>query len=124
MNKKRPINLDLRSLKYPPMAIVSILHRVSGVVIFILLPIVLFMMSRSLNSEASFTQMENTLTNPGYKLVLWLFAASFIFHTIAGARHMIMDLGYGEELSVSRRTAVAVIVLSIISTLLLGIWIW
>jgi succinate dehydrogenase / fumarate reductase, cytochrome b subunit len=124
VNKKRPINLDLASLKYPPMAIVSILHRMTGIVLFLLLPFVLFILSLSLHSEDHFTQMKIMLTNPYYKLMLWMFAAAFMYHLFAGIRHMIMDLGFGEELCASRRSAVLIIVLGVISTLLLGIWIW
>ncbi len=124
VNKKRPINLDLASLKYPPMAIVSILHRISGIVLFLLLPFMLFVLSWSVHSEDRFAQMKVMLANPYYKFLLWMFAAAFAYHLLAGIRHMIMDLGYGETLSSSRRSAVLIIVLTVISTLLLGIWIW
>ncbi len=74
VNKKRPINLDLSSLKFPPMAIASILHRVSGVLIFLLFPFVLFILGCSLQSEESFAQTKIILANPYYKLLLWLLA--------------------------------------------------
>ncbi|MGC1182917.1 succinate dehydrogenase, cytochrome b556 subunit [Legionella sp.] len=124
MNKKRPVNLDLGSLKYPPMAIASLLHRISGVVLFLLLPIMLFIFGQSMQSEESFAQMKILLTHPCYKLVLWAFGAALIYHLLAGIRHMIMDLGFGEHLCVGRRTAILVIVLAIILTIFLGFWIW
>lgn len=124
VNKKRPINLDLSSLKFPPMAIASILHRISGVLIFLLFPVVLFILSHSLQSEDSFAQTKMILTNPYYKLVLWAFGASMIYHVIAGIRHLIMDMGFGESLDAGRMSAVLIIVLAVILTIFLGIWIW
>lgn len=124
MNKKRPINLDLSSLSFPPMAIASILHRISGILLFILLPIMLFILGQSLQSEESFAQIKTMLANPFYKLMLWAFGASLIYHVLAGIRHILMDMGFGEHLAAGRRTAVLVIVLAVISTIFLGIWIW
>lgn len=124
VNKKRPINLDLSSLKFPPMAIASILHRISGVLIFLLFPVILFILSHSLQSEDSFAQTKMILTNPYYKLVLWAFGASMIYHVIAGIRHLIMDMGFGESLGAGRMSAVLIIVLAVILTIFLGIWIW
>ncbi|MFI4962290.1 MAG: succinate dehydrogenase, cytochrome b556 subunit [Legionellales bacterium] len=124
MNKKRPINLDLSTLKFPPMAIASILHRISGVLLFLLLPIMLFILGKSLHSEDLFAQTKTLLTSPLYKLVLWAFSAALFYHILAGIRHMIMDLGFGEHLCAARRSAMAIIALSVLATLFLGIWIW
>jgi succinate dehydrogenase / fumarate reductase cytochrome b subunit len=124
VNKKRPVNLDLGSLKFPPMAIASVLHRISGIALFILLPIILFILGRSLQSEEIFAQTKTMLTNPCYKLVLWAFSASLIYHVLAGIRHLLMDMGFGEHLNAGRRSAILVIVLAVILTIFLGIWIW
>lgn len=124
MNKKRPVNLDLSTLKFPPMAIASILHRISGIVLFLLLPIMLFILGLSLRSESAFAEMKTLLSCTSYKLVIWAFSAALAYHVLAGIRHMIMDVGLGEHLCTARRTAILVIVLAVISTLFLGIWIW
>lgn len=124
MNKKRPVNLDLGSMKFPPMAIASILHRVSGVILFILLPIMIFLLGQSVQSEESFNHLKMRLSDPCYKLVLWAFSAALVYHILAGIRHMIMDLGFGEHLSTGRRTSILVIALAVILTIFLGIWIW
>lgn len=124
MNKTRPVNLDLGSLKFPPMAIASILHRVSGVALFLLLPIMLFIFGQLMHSEESFVRMHALLTHPCYKIVLWAFGSAWIYHMLAGIRHMLMDLGFGEHLGASRFTAILVIVLAILLTLFLGFWIW
>lgn len=124
MNHKRPVNLDLGSLKFPPMAIASILHRVSGIVLFLLLPLMIYFLSASLNSLASFDHLQVLLSRPYNKLLLWAFSTALIYHLLAGFRHMYMDMGFGEELAVARISAIAVITLSIILTIFLGIWIW
>lgn len=124
MNKKRPINLDLGSMKFPIMAIASILHRVSGLILFLFLPILLFVFGLSMKSEASFAKVKSMLTQPFYQLVLWAFCSALIYHLLAGIRHMIMDLGFGEELGAGRRSAAFVIVLAVIMTIILGFWIW
>jgi succinate dehydrogenase / fumarate reductase, cytochrome b subunit len=124
VNKKRPVNLDLSSLKFPPMAIASILHRISGVLLFVLLPFMLFILSQSLQSAEAFAQMKIMIDNPFYKLVLWAFSAALAYHVLAGIRHLLMDMGFGEHLDTGRHTAILVIVLAVISTILLGIWIW
>ena len=124
VNHKRPVNLDLGTLKFPPMAIASILHRISGLVLFILLPIMMYFLSASLKSSESFDHLQGVLTNPYSKLVLWGFSSAMTYHVIAGIRHIFMDMGIGEELVSARRSATMLIALAIILTLCLGVWIW
>ncbi|KTD23034.1 succinate dehydrogenase, cytochrome b556 subunit [Legionella londiniensis] len=124
MNRQRPVNLDLTSLKYPPMAIASILHRVSGVILFILFPALLYFLSWSLHSEAAFQEVKAWLANPFCKLLFWAFSAAAAYHLLAGTRHLIMDIGFGEELKAGRMSAVFVIVLALVLAIFLGIWIW
>ncbi|MCE0722400.1 MULTISPECIES: succinate dehydrogenase, cytochrome b556 subunit [Legionella] len=124
MNKKRPVNLDLGSLKFPPMAIASILHRISGVVLFLLLPIMLYIFGQSVQSEEAFIQVKDLLSHPVYKVVVWAFGAAMIYHLLAGIRHLVMDMGFGEHLDAGRRSAVLVIILAIILSIFLGFWIW
>ncbi|HHT0592511.1 TPA: succinate dehydrogenase, cytochrome b556 subunit [Legionella anisa] len=124
MNKKRPVNLDLGSLKFPPMAIASILHRISGVVLFLLLPVMLYVFGQSMQSEEAFIQVRDLLSHPVYKMVVWAFGAAMIYHLLAGIRHLVMDMGFGEHLETGRRSAVLVIILAIILSIFLGFWIW
>lgn len=106
------------------MAIASILHRISGVILFLFLPVLLFILSISLQSEEGFAQMKSMLAYPGYQFVLWAFSSALVYHVLAGFRHILMDMGVGEQLSSGRRSAVVVIVLGVIATIFLGIWIW
>lgn len=125
VNKNKPVNLDLSSLSYPPMAIASILHRISGIMLFLLLPFMLYLLAQSLESPKTFTQLQlNIAGNIGYKWAIWVFMASLTYHLLAGIRHMIMDLGWGESLSAGRKSALLVILLSIVLAVFEGIWLW
>ncbi len=125
MNHKRPVNLDLTTLKFPIMAIISILHRLSGIALFLLFPVMLYFFEMSLKNAGTFAQLQECMANSWCcKGVFWLFGAAIIYHILAGIRHMVMDIGFGESLENGRRSAVVVIIAAIFLTLLLGLWIW
>ena len=122
VNHKRPVNLDLATIKFPVMAISSILHRISGVVLFLLFPVMLYFFEMSLKNAGTFTEVQQWILNNLYcKFVFWVFGAAIIYHLLAGIRHMVMDLGFGESLVAGRRSAVGVIAAAIFFTVLLGI---
>lgn len=125
MNQQRPINLDLGSLKFPPMAIASILHRISGIGLFLLLPLMLYFLKLSLASAASFEHLHMLIaTCAWYKLVILAFTSAFMYHLLAGIRHLLMDMGFGETLVAARRSSFVVIGLSAIGSILLGAYLW
>lgn len=122
--KKRPVNLDLTTLVFPPMAIASILHRISGVVLFLLFPYMLYLLDLSLRDVSGFTETQILFANPYHKILLWAFLSSAWYHVIAGVRHMVMDCGFLESLEEGRLTAIVVILLGVVGILGLGVWIW
>ena len=124
MNKNRPVNLELGTLKFPPMAIASILHRISGIVIFLLLPLMLYFLEQSLISKQNYQALLGVLAMPLIKLVIWGFLAATIYHLFAGIRHIIMDFGVGETVEAGRMSSIIVIVAAVVAILLLGVWIW
>ncbi len=124
MNDKRPVNLDLSTIKFPVTAIASITHRVTGVAIFLALPILLWMLDRSLASPESFADLKELMTSPLVKLVVWAILAVLLSHLVAGIRHLIMDTGVGETLEGGRRGAKLVFIISAVLILLVGGWIW
>ena len=125
MSQQRPVNLDLATLKFPIMAISSILHRISGIFLFLLSPLMIYFFDMSLKNAGTFTELQSWLESCVYcKLAVWAFGVAIIYHLFAGMRHMVMDIGYGETVSAARKTAIAVIALSLVFTVLLGIWIW
>jgi succinate dehydrogenase / fumarate reductase cytochrome b subunit len=124
MNIERPMFLDLRRMKFPPMAIVSIFHRISGVVLFLGLPFVLYLLQQSLRSVSAFDSVVQLLDKAPFKLGVWIFLVALIYHVIAGIRHVLMDMGLGEQLLAGKQTAIFVLVLSGGLALFLGIWLW
>nr|WNL65427.1 hypothetical protein GPGIFMOB_00378 [Acinetobacter gerneri] len=98
MNKKRPVNLDIRTIQLPLTALTSILHRISGIMLFIFLGLILYMLSKSLESEKGFNEVKEIFSSPFGKVSFWLVYSSFIYHLVAGIRHLVMDVGVGHTL--------------------------
>ena len=125
MNQKRPVNLDLGSITFPPMAIASILHRISGVVLFLFLPVMLYFLKQSLASPVSFEHLKNLImTCVWYKLVIWGFSSAWFYHLLAGTRHLMMDIGIGETVDAARRSAWGVIGVSALGIMMMGACLW
>ncbi|WP_370978188.1 succinate dehydrogenase, cytochrome b556 subunit [Agaribacterium sp. ZY112] len=121
---KRPVNLDLSTVKFPVTAIVSILHRVSGVVLLGAILLLLWALDVSLSSEEGFAFIKELLDNVFVKLIVWAMLAAVIYHLVAGVRHLLMDLGFWEELQSGKASATASLVLSVILIALAGVWLW
>ena len=124
VNSQRPVNLDLRTIKLPITAYTSILHRVSGVILFLGIVIVLFALDKSLASEEGFAEVQACLASPLAKLIIWGLLSALLYHLVAGVRHLIMDLGVGESLEGGKLGSKIVIVVSVVVILLAGVWIW
>lgn len=124
MNKNRPVNLELSTIKFPLPAIVSILHRVSGVFIFAGVAVLLWMLDSSLSSEEGFAAVQDALASPVCKFIIWAVLAGLAYHLVAGVRHLIMDCGVGESLEGGRLGAKLVFVAAIVLMILAGVWVW
>jgi succinate dehydrogenase / fumarate reductase cytochrome b subunit len=124
VNDKRPRNLDFTTLRLPLPAITSILHRVSGVFIFAGVAVLLWLFSESLTSADGYTRVENWLNQIPVKLLVWAVLAGLLYHLIAGVKHLLMDMGIGETFAGSLLGAKLVIVISALTILLTGIWLW
>lgn len=122
--RSRPVNLDLATIRFPITAIVSITHRISGVVLLVGALILLWMLDVSLSSEQGFAQVKATLHYPLVKLIVWAVVAALGYHTVTGIRHMIMDLGYCETLKSGKVSAGFAIAVAAVLIVLSGVWIW
>jgi len=107
--------------------VVSILHRASGLVMFILLPFIIWMFDTSLTSEITYSQFTSVFTSgtgflPGwfYKLVALALIWAFLHHSIAGLRHLWMDATHAVTLQFGRSSAMFTLVVSVVLTLALG----
>lgn len=124
MKSQRPVNLDLRTIKLPITAYTSILHRASGVILFVGLAIMLYALDKSLASEEGFAQVKACMTSPVAKLVIWGLLSALLYHLVAGVRHLIMDMGVGETLEGGKLGSQIVLAVSAVVIVLAGVWIW
>jgi succinate dehydrogenase / fumarate reductase cytochrome b subunit len=121
---KRPVNLDIGTMRLPITAWVSIAHRASGVFLFAGMAVLIWALDASLASPESFASLQECLGSPLVKLVIWAVVAGLIYHSVAGVKHLIADLGIGETMEGGVLGARIVIALSIVLILLAGVWIW
>jgi succinate dehydrogenase / fumarate reductase cytochrome b subunit len=120
----RPKNLNLLTISMPIPAIVSILHRISGIILFLAIPLLLWGLRLSLQSEQDFISVHQFLTTPIMKFIIWGCLSAFFYHFVAGIRHLLMDIHIGEELKSGRLTAYLTLGISGILIILTGIWLW
>ena len=114
----------MTSFKWPLSAITSGLHRLSGIFIFVGVAFLLYLLELSLQSETGFTQVLALLDNFFVKLLAWAVLSGLLYHLIAGVKHMIMDLGYGETIRGGTLGSLLIILLSAPAMIVAGIWIW
>lgn len=124
MVDKRPININPLSIKLPITALISITHRISGVFVFLLIPLLLWMLSQSLASEQSYNELATTLSSGVLKFIVFVLLASLVFHLIAGIRHLFMDMHIGESLAVAKLTSILVMIASAVMIVGVCIWLW
>ena len=131
-SKARPVfrNIHVTQLagyRLPPAGIVSILHRISGLLLFLLLPFIIWMFDNSVSTEISFDTFTNAFVAgigwlPGWfiKLVALGLIWGYLHHFIAGVRHLWMDATHSVSLEQGHSSALITLVSSIGLTLLLG----
>ncbi|TWH77350.1 succinate dehydrogenase subunit C [Azomonas agilis] len=124
VKSQRPVNLDLRTIKLPITAYTSILHRISGVILFVGIAVLLLALDTSLSSEEGFEQVKSYLSNPLVKLIVWGLLSALLYHLVAGVRHLIMDTGHGETLQGGILGSKIVFIVSAVLILLTGVWVW
>ncbi|MFT4191286.1 MAG: succinate dehydrogenase, cytochrome b556 subunit [Comamonas sp.] len=131
--KKRPefknINAfkDLTTYRLPPAGWVSILHRASGLLMFLLLPFIIWLFDTSVSSEYSYAEFRGAFNEglgfvPGWfiKLVALALIWAYLHHFIAGLRHLWMDVAHAVSKQFGRTSALVTLVLGIGLTLILG----
>lgn len=124
MKDNRPVNLDLTKFHFPVMAIVSVLHRIAGVLLFLALPFLLYLLDQSLASQQSYLNLLAAMTNGWMKFFLWVALAALSYHLAAGVRHILMDFGIGDHLPQAYCVAWMTIIVAVILMVLAGVWIW
>ncbi len=112
---------DALGYRVPLAGFVSILHRASGLLMFLLLPFVLYLLEQSLQSEVSFAMMHIFASSIIVKLVLLALVWAYLHHFSAGVRHLFMDFHVGVDKDSGRRSAVAVLLISLGLTALVAL---
>jgi succinate dehydrogenase / fumarate reductase cytochrome b subunit len=128
--KKRPGEMrliDATQYKLPPAGVVSILHRISGILMALLLPFVIWLFDKSLSSEISYDEFRGAfLAGIGFvpailvKLVTLVLIWGFLHHFCAGVRHLWMDATHSVSKEFGRQSAIATLVVSLVLTVLSG----
>jgi succinate dehydrogenase / fumarate reductase, cytochrome b subunit len=116
---------DLPTYRLPPAGIVSILHRISGVLMFVLLPLAIWIFDTSVSSEISFARFRAAFNVGAGGVILKLIALAllwaYLHHFIAGVRHLLMDVSHAAVSKERGDTSAKVtLVLSLVLTVILG----
>ena len=118
---------DLPSYRLPAAGIVSILHRISGFLMFLLMPLIIWMFDNSISSEISFAKLSAAFNIglgfvPGWIMKLTALALiwAYLHHFIAGLRHLYMDMFHAVTKEFGKSSAIVTLVLSIGLTAVLG----
>lgn len=123
--KRGPKYLDLLRIRQPLPAIVSILHRISGVLLFFPgIPLMLYALQIALYSPESLAHLQTNLEQPFVKLLLLLAVWFYLHHLCAGIRHLTLDLHLGLSLPQARFSSKIALFSGIILTALIGVWLW
>lgn len=126
VKKERPefrnIHLtDIARYRMPLAALVSVLHRISGALIFLLLPFILYLLNSSLTSEISFDYFKGFASGWFVKLIILALSWAYLHHFCAGIRHLIMDTHVGLDKDSARKSAGSVLVVSLLLAALVAL---
>ncbi|HQO15982.1 MAG TPA: succinate dehydrogenase, cytochrome b556 subunit [Methylotenera sp.] len=122
--KNRPKNLNLFTIRLPINAVVSILHRVSGVALFLVLPLLLLAFQASVKSPESFATLANLCNAWWLKLMLIGLSWAFFHHFFAGIRHLLQDVHWMTSLQKARFSSRVVLWLVGASVLIFSVSMW
>ena len=124
MRKARPKNLNLRTIRLPLPALVSILHRFSGILLFLVLPFLLLLLEESLVSPESFEHMHTIAAYPAVRILLLILAWAFLHHSLAGLRLLAFDVRSEASTTHGRRSSKLVLIISLTLMLMIAVGFW
>lgn len=113
---RRPVDLPLLKIRLPVGGVISIVHRITGALLVLALPVATYWLDRSLAGEQGFAAAASFLTKPAIKLFTLLLLAIFFQHLVSGLRHLLLDFQIGLDRSSARFTAWLVPVVSLLLT--------
>lgn len=122
--KKRPKYLNLLEIKLPLPGWVSILHRISGAGLFLMLPLLIWLLGLSLGSADTYATFTSIVAHPVVKLLLLGLLWAYLHHFCMGIRILLLDMHIGIEKAQAFKSSIVVLVVSLAMTLLLGVKLW
>ena len=117
--QQRPVHLNLVKIRLPIGGIMSIIHRVTGVFMFLAVPFLIYLLDRSLISEQGYTEAIDTLHSPLGVLLLFGLMWAIMHHLLAGIRYLLIDVDMGVEKDTARQSALIVTIAGPVLALLL-----
>lgn len=124
VRKPRPKHLAVHEIRLPLPGIVSILHRVSGAGLFLMLPLLLSLFGNSVGSPESFAAYKETVSNWFVKLILFGLLWAYLHHFCAGIRFLLLDMHKGLDLPTARKSSQIVLGVSLVLTVIIGVKLW
>lgn len=123
-NRRRPVYLNLFQIRLPVGGVLSILHRITGFLLVLLLPLGLYILDRSLRDPQAFAQISAAFARPVGRIALLIMVWLLVQHFLSGIRHLLMDIGIGESHAAARRSAWLAFIISGVIVLLTGVCLW
>ena len=123
-NRPKFLNLFTLGLRMSITAKVSILHRISGFLLFLAIPFILFILHRSLISSDFYAMLYGVCSSTVMKVVYIVVIFAFMYHMISGVRFLFLDIDKGVQIKTAKTTSIIVILLSVFVTIILGALIW
>ncbi|MYD97004.1 MAG: succinate dehydrogenase, cytochrome b556 subunit [Gammaproteobacteria bacterium] len=126
MHPDRPVNLPLPRLAaaMPVTAVASILHRITGIVLFAGTLFLCYLLDLALTGEAGFAQAAAIIDAPPGALAAWAILTSLAYHVVAGVKHLLLDFHIGDSLQAGRIGSWLTLVLAAVAAVGLAIWLW
>jgi succinate dehydrogenase / fumarate reductase, cytochrome b subunit len=124
VKRRRPLWYNLSPLNLPVPGLSSILHRVSGALLFVGLIAFLYLLDLSLASESGYARAAEILSAPFAKLLVIASVWALLHHMCAGIRHLFLDIDVGVSLPAAKRSAVAVLIVSLALTASIAVRLW
>ncbi len=117
-NKKRPVFLDLTRIDMPVMAVLSVAHRITGIVMFLSIPAVIYLLGLSLSSPQGYETVTSLFDSGLFRLMLLIALWCFAHHFFAGIRYFMLDLDIGVDVVNGRKSAWCVLGAGLVVTVI------
>lgn len=124
LKKNRPVDIDIIKYRLPINGIVSILHRISGLLMIFFVGALLYILDQSLSSPQLFNETKSIFQGLFTKVMLWIICTTITYHSLGGIRHIIMDKGYIQEKNTGTISGIIIMLATVVISIMFGVKIW